>query len=55
MTKILVEFKEKTLLAKLFSVSRVTINAALRFKTNSALAQNIRAAALARGGKQTDN
>jgi hypothetical protein len=55
MMKILVEFKEKTQLAKLFSVSRVTINAALRYKTNSVLAQKIRIAALERGGKETDN
>lgn len=54
MKKILVEFKEKTQLAKLFSVSRVTINAALRYKTQSDLAKKIRFTALERGGKETD-
>ncbi len=55
MAKILVEFAEKTKLAKLFGVSRVTINDALRYRTKSELANRIRSAAIERGGKETDN
>lgn len=54
MAKILVEFKEVTNLSRLFSVSRVTVVSALRYRTNSALANKIRATAIERGGKETD-
>jgi len=51
MAKILVEFAEKSKLAKLFGVSRQTVNDALRFRTKSILSEEIRKKALERGGK----
>lgn len=55
MAKIFVEFKEVTALAKLFEVSRVTVVSALRYRTKSRLADQIRTAAIKRGGvKKTD-
>jgi len=54
MARILVEYSEVTKLSKIFSVSRVTVTNALRNRTKSELAKQIRAMALKRGGKETD-
>lgn len=56
MSKVLVESGEKTKLAKLFGVSRLTVLRALNGKTQSDLAKQIRATAVLRGGveKNTD-
>jgi DNA-binding GntR family transcriptional regulator len=55
MTKIIVDHGEKKQLAKLFSTSHVTVREALAGRTKSALVTKIRTAALARGGKETNN
>jgi hypothetical protein len=54
MAKILVEYSEVTKLSEIFSVSRVTVTNAIRNRTNSELAKQIRAMALIRGGRETD-
>lgn len=50
MAIVLVEAGEKTKLAKLFGVSRLTVLRALNGKTQSDLAKQIRATAVLRGG-----
>jgi len=52
--EILIPTKDKKVLAKDFNTSRITVWSALKFKTNSGLADMIRAAALERGGKIYD-
>ena len=55
MSKVLVESGEKTKIAKLFGVSRLTVLRALNGKTQSDLAKQIRATAVLRGGVETTN
>lgn len=55
MSKVLVESGEKTKLAKLFDVSRLTVLRALNGKTQSDLAKQIRATAVLRGGVEKTN
>lgn len=52
MGKILTKHGEREQLAKLFRVSRPTVNSALRGATKSALAKKIRKVAIDRGGME---
>lgn len=55
MGEILTRYGEKSLLAKMFNTSHVTVREALRGNTKSELAKKIRNAAIERGGIETGN
>ncbi|MBR4936151.1 MAG: hypothetical protein IKZ20_03155 [Bacteroidaceae bacterium] len=48
--KVIVEYGERRMLAKIFKTSLPTVRAALRGETKTPLAQRIRMAAIERGG-----
>lgn len=50
MGEILTRYGEKSILAKMFNTSHVTVREALRGNTNSELSKKIRKAAIERGG-----